>query len=104
MPHDPVSRRQFLHNIAAGSTGAALGSALAAPHAAFGSTSGGGPEPPWPRTIESYPIAEPGKGMTVDHLKIVTTEEVPNPLRGAYSRRILRNRAQSRPFGNSVSW
>jgi len=79
MPHDPVSRRQFLHNIAAGSTGAALGSTLANAHAAAGSTASTGPEPPWPRTVESYPIVEPGKGVTVDHLKIVSAEQIQDP-------------------------
>jgi len=79
MPHDPVSRRHFLHNIAAGSTGAALGSALADAHAAARSTVGTGPEPPWPRTVESYPIVEPGKGVTVDHLKIVSAEQLQDP-------------------------
>jgi phosphoglycerate dehydrogenase-like enzyme len=79
MPHDPFSRRQFLQNIAAGSTGAALGSALADSHPTAGSTDNAGLEPPWPSTIESYPIVEPGKGVTVDHLKIVTTEQMPDP-------------------------
>jgi phosphoglycerate dehydrogenase-like enzyme len=79
MPHDPVSRRQFLHNIAAGSTGAALGSALADAHSVAGSTPAGDLGPPWPHTVESYPIVEPGKGVTVDHLKIVSTEELPDP-------------------------
>ena len=75
MPHDPVSRRQFLHNIAAGSAGAALVSAPAA--AASGAADG--LEPPLPRTVESYPIAEPGKGAVVDRLKIVSTEPVTDP-------------------------
>ena len=79
MPHDPVSRRQFLHNIAAGSTGAALGSTLANAHAAAGGTASTGAEPPWPRTVESYPIVEPGKGVTVDHLKIVSAEQIQDP-------------------------
>jgi len=79
MPHDPVSRREFLHNIAAGSTGAALGSTLAGGQPLAGSNGRGGPEPPWPNTTESYPIVEPGKGAAVDHLKIVSTEELPDP-------------------------
>lgn len=82
MPHDPVSRRQFLHNVAAASTGAALGSALADTHSAAGSTPDGGLAPPWPHTVESYPIAEPGKGAMVDHLKIVSMEELPEPYPG----------------------
>ncbi len=75
MPHDPVSRRQFLQNVAAGSAGAAL---VSAPTAAA-STPAGGPEPPLPNTMESYPIAAPGKGLAVDRLKIVSTESLIDP-------------------------
>jgi hypothetical protein len=75
MPHDPVSRRQFLHNIAAGSAGAALVSAPAV----AGSTVPGGLEPPLPSTMESYPIMEPGKGVALDRLKIVSTEALTDP-------------------------
>jgi phosphoglycerate dehydrogenase-like enzyme len=75
MPHDPVSRRQFLQNVAAGSAGAAL---VSAPTAAA-STPAGGPEPPLPSTVESYPIAAPGKGLVVDRLKIVSTESLIDP-------------------------
>jgi phosphoglycerate dehydrogenase-like enzyme len=75
MPHDPVSRRQFLQNVAAGSAGAAL---VSAPTAAA-SIPAGGPEPPLPSTVESYPIAAPGKGLVVDRLKIVSTESLTDP-------------------------
>jgi phosphoglycerate dehydrogenase-like enzyme len=76
MSHDFVSRREFLHNMAAGSTGAALGTALAgAPATAAGTTAAA--EPPLPHTMESYPIVEPGKG--VDRLKIVTMGKLPDP-------------------------
>jgi len=78
MPHDPVSRRQFLHNIAAGSTGVAASAALVGGHAAA-STVGAGPEPPLPNTMESYPLAQPGKGVALDHLKIVSNEQMPEP-------------------------
>lgn len=71
MPHDPVSRRQFLQNVAASSAGAA---ALGSSPPLVASTPAGGPEPPLPRTMESYPIAAPGKGLAGDHLKIVGTE------------------------------
>ncbi|MGH6628906.1 MAG: D-2-hydroxyacid dehydrogenase, partial [Burkholderiales bacterium] len=74
MPHDGVSRRRFLQNVAAGSTGAALGTMPAVASA----TSVATPEAaPFPMTVESYPIAEPGKGAALDHLKIVTQEEIP---------------------------
>jgi phosphoglycerate dehydrogenase-like enzyme len=75
MPHDPVSRRQFLHNIAAGSAGAALVSAPAV----AGSAVPGGLEPPLPSTMESYPIVEAGKGVGLDRLKIVSTEALTDP-------------------------
>ena len=76
MSHDAVSRREFLHNVAAGSTGAALGSGLVgAPAAAARSNPGG--EPPLPHTMESYPLVQPGMGG--DRLKIVTMEKLPDP-------------------------
>jgi len=81
MPHDPVSRRQFLHNAATGSAGVALGTSLAGAPAANASIAG---DPPLPHTMESYPIAEPGKGAAVDHLKIVSMENMPD----LYSERI----------------
>src|ERR1035438_3983948 len=73
MPHDSVSRRQFLHNAATGSAGAALGTSLSGVPAAHASGTG---DPPFPRTMESYPIVEPGKGAAVDHLKIVSMEDM----------------------------
>jgi phosphoglycerate dehydrogenase-like enzyme len=79
MPHDPVSRRHFLQQVAAGSSGAALGSTLAGGAATAAGSPDGALGPPWPRTVESYPLVEPGKGATVDHLKIVSTEELPDP-------------------------
>jgi phosphoglycerate dehydrogenase-like enzyme len=78
MPHDSVSRRQFLHNVAAGSTGAAVGASLAGAAAADGSAAGPA-DPPLPHTMESYPIAEPGKGAAVDRLKIVSMADLPAP-------------------------
>jgi phosphoglycerate dehydrogenase-like enzyme len=78
MPHDPVSRRQFLHEVAAGSTGAALGATLAGAPAAAATTAAP-PDPPFPRTMESYPLVEPTKGMAVGRLKIVTMDTLPDP-------------------------
>jgi phosphoglycerate dehydrogenase-like enzyme len=60
--------------MAAGSTGAALGAVPAVVTAASAATPGAAP---FPMTVESYPIAEPGKGAALDHLKIVTQEEFP---------------------------
>jgi len=81
MPHNPVSRRQFLHNAAAGTAGGALGTSLVGAPAAEASSPG---DPPFPHTMESYPIAELGKGAPADHMKIVSMENMPDP----YSQRI----------------
>src|ERR1017187_87694 len=83
MPHDPVSRREFLHNAATGSAGVAMGTSLAGAPAAHGSSAGNS-HPPLPPTMESYPIAEPGKVAAVGHLKIVSMENMPD----LYSERI----------------
>ena len=70
MPHDSVSRRKFLQSVAAGSTGAALatvpmsGSEVLSPVDA-----------PFPVTVESFPLAQPGTGAALDHLKIATRDE-----------------------------
>ncbi len=63
------SRRKFLHNVAASSTGAALATV---PGVLRASESGGAVAPGLPLTVESYPIVEPGKGAALDHLKIAT--------------------------------
>ena len=73
MPYDGVSRRRFLQNVAAGSTGAALASM---PVVTPASSAASPPGAPFPVTVESYPLAEPGKGAAVDHLKIATQEEI----------------------------
>jgi phosphoglycerate dehydrogenase-like enzyme len=74
MPKDGFSRRRFLGNIAAGSTGAALLSLPAAAHAAAGDA---GAEPPWPVTVESYPLLEPGKTASLARIKLATQEDIP---------------------------
>jgi phosphoglycerate dehydrogenase-like enzyme len=77
MPQASVSRRRFLQNVAAGSTGAALAAvpgALDSP----AQTSAGVPEPV---TVESYPIAEPGTGAALDRVKIATLEQIPESYR-----------------------
>jgi len=73
MPHDGLSRRRFLQNMAAGSTGAALATVPGvSPAAGAGSPA----DVPFPVTVESYPLAEPGKGTAIDHLKIATQEKI----------------------------
>ena len=75
MTRDGLSRRSFLRNAAAGSTGAALAS-LPLAHAAAAEAA---PEAPWPVTVETYPLVEPGQAVSLARLKVVTTDEVPNP-------------------------
>src|SRR2546426_3814666 len=78
MSQTDFSRRKFLQNVATGSTGAALASlpgTLAANEAAAS------PAAPYPLVVESYPIAAPGKGMRVEHLKLVTAQEIPQSAR-----------------------
>ena len=58
MPEEGFSRHSFLRDVAAGSTGAALASLAAVAHSAGGQEAA---EPPWPLTVESYPLVEAGK-------------------------------------------
>lgn len=72
MTQDGFSRRNFLKNVAAGSTAAALTSVPGALHAKQEGTSRG-----WPVTVEPYPIAEPGKAAgNPPRLRIVTIENM----------------------------
>jgi phosphoglycerate dehydrogenase-like enzyme len=76
MPQESVSRRRFLQNVAAGSTAAVVsvpGILDARPEHVPGA--------PEPVTVESYPIAEPGKGAAASHVKIVTQEQIPEDYR-----------------------
>jgi phosphoglycerate dehydrogenase-like enzyme len=75
MHRDGFSRRNFLGNIAAGSTGAALVSLPAVAHAVRGQAV---LEPPWPLTVESYPLLEPGKAASQTRVKLVTMDEIPD--------------------------
>ena len=74
MSLDHHSRRKFLRNIAAGSTAAAL---IPLPEGHSAAVGGAPPDPPFPTTVESYPISEPGRSSAVDRLKIVTTADFP---------------------------
>jgi phosphoglycerate dehydrogenase-like enzyme len=68
------SRRHFLRDVAVGSTGAAVASLPGA------ATAGGlnpSPEPPWPMTVESYPLLEPGKAAASGQVKLVTKSDLP---------------------------
>ena len=74
MPKEGFSRRSFLRKATAGSTGAALVSLPAVAHAAAGEAA---PEPPWPVTVESYPLLEPGKTAGLARFKLATMDEIP---------------------------
>ncbi len=83
MSETNFSRRKFLQGVATTSTGAAL---AAWPATATGLAPGTSvADPPTPVTVESYPIVEPGKGAALDHLKIVTLDDIP----GAHGEKIL---------------
>jgi phosphoglycerate dehydrogenase-like enzyme len=71
MRKDDLSRRRFLQNTALGSTGAALAS-LPLTNAAAAEA------PPWPLTVESYPLVESGKGAIQVPIKLVTGAELPD--------------------------
>lgn len=75
MSHQTVSRRRFLHHVAAGSTAAAVATLPAA--AAAGKTIPS-LDPPFPLTVESFPIVEPGRQPKPDHLTIVTRGGLPD--------------------------
>ena len=77
MSLDHPSRRKFLRNIAAGSTAAALVPLPEGRGAPLGTAR---PDPPFPMTVDSYPISEAGWNSTVDHLKIVTGDDLPSEL------------------------
>ena len=72
MSRENLSRRRFLSDVAAGSTGAALATV---PGVLAGADAGMAPAAP--ATMESYPIVEPGKGAALDHLKILTGDGLP---------------------------
>ena len=76
MSQGSVSRRSFLRNVAAGSTGAALATVPGALSPAASSAPTGAP---YPVTVASFPLAEPGRGAALDHIKIVTRERIAGP-------------------------
>jgi phosphoglycerate dehydrogenase-like enzyme len=68
MSKENLSRRKFLHGIAAGSTGVALASVPAAAAGVAAKPAGPGN----PVTEVTYPIAQPGKGAATGEINIVT--------------------------------
>ena len=76
MPKENLSRRKFLHGIAAGSTGAAL---VSIPASIAGVPSRVAPEPSAPVTAIAYPIAEPGQSAPAGDINIVTLGGIPQP-------------------------
>jgi len=76
MSQEHFSRRKFLHGIAAGSTGVALGSI---PSSTMGAAAATTAEPGTPVTSVSYPIAQPGKAAAVGDINIVTLARIPQP-------------------------
>ncbi len=73
MSETNFSRRSFLRGVATASSGAALASWPGAASTAARASAGA----PFPVTVESYPDVEPGKGVALDQLKIVTLDEIP---------------------------
>jgi phosphoglycerate dehydrogenase-like enzyme len=75
MNMEGLSRRSFLRHTAVGSTGAALASLPGAHNAAAEPP----PSPPWPVTVESYPLAEPAPASSQVPINLVTGREFPRP-------------------------
>jgi phosphoglycerate dehydrogenase-like enzyme len=74
MRKEGFSRRSFLRNVGAGSTGAALVSLPAVGHAVGGEEARA---PAWPVTVESYPLLEAGKAASMSRIKLATTNKIP---------------------------
>src|SRR5690348_839942 len=73
MSRENLSRRRFLSDVAAGSTGAALATLPGVLPPAAGAGAG------MPLTMESYPIVEAGKGAALDRITILTAEGIAAP-------------------------
>jgi len=74
--NNTYSRRSFLGNIAAGSTGAALAS-LPGPHSAEGASAVA--DPPYPVVMASHALWAAGGSLPLENVKIVTTDVIPKP-------------------------
>ena len=79
MSKENLSRRKFLHGVAAGSTGVALGSI---PSSIAGAPAADAAAPELPITTVSYPIAQPGEAAARDEIKIVTMAQIPESYQG----------------------
>ena len=79
MPNKSYSRRKFLGNVAAGSTGAALAS-LPAEYSASASIADAAP--PYPLTMESYPLFEASGRLQVCERARGLTLRKQNPAQG----------------------
>lgn len=75
MKTEGMSRRGFLRGTAISSTGAALASLPVATSAHASAL----PEPPWPLTTDSYPLAQPGDTIGQTHLKLVLSGDALHP-------------------------
>jgi phosphoglycerate dehydrogenase-like enzyme len=78
MHKEGFSRRRFMQEVAAGSTGAALVSLPAV----LPGVEAASPGPPFPATAENYPLAELGKGGALSQVKIVTLDPIPEQYLG----------------------
>ena len=76
MSKQNLTRRKFLHGVAAGSTGVALGSI---PSSVAGMSTESAAGPGAPVTSISYPIAEPGHAAPKGEINIVTLAEISQP-------------------------
>jgi phosphoglycerate dehydrogenase-like enzyme len=76
MSKNSLSRRSFLRNTAVGSTGAALAS-LPIAHAVAVEAP---PAPPYPVTVDSYPLTEPGAATGATRVKLVMRGELPGTI------------------------
>jgi phosphoglycerate dehydrogenase-like enzyme len=76
MSKDNLSRRKFLHGVAAGSTGVALGSI---PSSIAGAPAANAGEPGVPITEVSYPISQPGEAAAKGEINIATMTAIPEP-------------------------
>jgi phosphoglycerate dehydrogenase-like enzyme len=74
MSKEGLTRRSFLRDTAIGSTGAALAS-LPVAHAAAVEAS---PGPPYPVTLESYPLTSPDRSVSQMHLRLVAASDFPD--------------------------
>jgi phosphoglycerate dehydrogenase-like enzyme len=99
MSNHDASRRKFFSQIAAASVGMAVAEAPQTGLAAD-------PDPPFPVTSESYPIAEPGRGADLAHVKIVTQDGIPESyqekIRSYSSNLELKQCSSEEEFGREV--